>query len=554
MSTRSPRPALRAAAGVLAGAIVLSGAAVAASPSAANALPGVTLERLEGPNRYATAAAIAAETFPTGARVAVVARGDVFADALAANYLAGALGGPLLLTGSNGLPTVTADALVDLGVDEVVIVGGRTAVSTVVEAALDAKYEVDRLGGSDRYSTAALIAATTAQIHHGAVGEVNGLRTAILGSGSNFPDVLAAAPLSYAGGHPLVISRPDRLPDSSAAILDRLDIEQVFIVGGPAAVASDVQTDVERITGRPAVRVFGNTRYETAAAIAELAYVHFGFSRTHIDIARGDQFADALAGGPHAGTGMAPILLVTPTELRPATKKSLETHSDTLEHGHIFGGVLAVSRAVEEAAEAAAATPFDDTAPDPAVLTSPLAATSTDSTTFTVAGTAEPAATVHVLRALDRGLAGIATAAATTGAFTAEVPLLPGANDFVVVVIDAAGNTSTDRAVATIVKTVDHTAPEAAVLTAPTAPTSTEAATYAITGTAEPGGTVIVRTAADGFEAASGPADATTGSFSVSTPLVDGTNDFVVVVVDALGNTGPGASVPTITRTLSLQQ
>ena len=46
-------------------------------------------------------------------------------------------------------------------------------------------------------------------------GELDGLRTAILGSGQAFPDVLAAGPLSYARNHPLAITRPGNADWSS---------------------------------------------------------------------------------------------------------------------------------------------------------------------------------------------------------------------------------------------------------------------------------------------------------------------------------------------------
>ena len=546
MSTRNTRPVRRAAAGVLAGTLALSGAAVAATASPANALPGFTLDRIEGLNRYETAANIAADAFPTGAPVAIVARGDVFADALAANYLAGALGAPILLTGSKSLPGVTADALADLGVEDVIIVGGTTAVSTDVERALEANYGVDRLGGTDRYETAALIAVATAQDVELPVGEVNGLRTAILGNGQNFPDVLAAAPLSYAGGHPLVISRPDGLPDDSAAVLEALDIEQVLIVGGPVAVSDDVETDAERITGNPAIRVFGDTRYETAAEIADFAYDELGFDEAHVNIARGDQFADALTGGPHAGEEMAPIVLVTPTELRPATKAFLENHSDTLVDGHIFGGLLAVSKAVEEAAEDAATGPEDVTDPGPAVITAPLTATTTGNATIAITGTAEAGATVRVLRGTTQ--VGTGTADATSGAFSVTATLVEGANDLVVVVADAAGNTSTATAVPTVTRnTVDTTAPTAAAVTTPNAATRTNAATFAIAGTAEAGATVNVLRAGDRTVAGTGTA-ADNGAFSVNATLADGANDFVVVVEDAAGNKSTDTVVPTITQ------
>ena len=88
-----------------------TGGAISAGFNPANAVEGFALERLAGADRYATAAAIADEAFPNGATTAIIARGDVFADALAANYLAGVVDAPILLTDTNRLPEATSDAL-----------------------------------------------------------------------------------------------------------------------------------------------------------------------------------------------------------------------------------------------------------------------------------------------------------------------------------------------------------------------------------------------------------------------------------------------------------
>ena len=444
-----------------------------AAASPAGAAADFSFTRLEGATRYETAARIAASAFPTGTDVAVLARADVFADALAANYLAGAVDAPVLLTTSRSLPAATAAALGSLGVSEVVIVGGPVAVSHAVEdELLDEGYLVDRLEGADRYETAAEVAAAAWLERGQVVGELDGLRTAILGSGQSFPDVLAAAPISFARNHPLLITPAGGLPDSTAEALIGLDIEQVVIVGGTTVVSSAVADEVQELTGRAPIRLFGATRYETAAAIAERAYDDFEFDATHVNLARGDNFADALAGGPHAGKDLAPILLTAPTTLSAATGAFLAAHSPTLLDGHIFGGLNAVSSTVETAAEAAATG--DVSNPAAATVTSPAAAVATNQPTFTITGTAEAGATVRVLRADGRTEAATGTAG-STGAFSIATPLVDGANRFVVVVRDAAGNVSPDTTVPVITQ---DTARPTAVLAVGGPGTNTFTVTY----------------------------------------------------------------------------
>lgn len=96
------------------------------------------VERLEGGNRYETSATISGHAFPGGADTVFVATGGVFADALSAGAVAGAVPGPVLLTQSGSLPQVQAAEVTRLDPDRVVILGGTNAVSSAVETELGA--------------------------------------------------------------------------------------------------------------------------------------------------------------------------------------------------------------------------------------------------------------------------------------------------------------------------------------------------------------------------------------------------------------------------------
>src|SRR5699024_9513473 len=94
--------------------------------------------RIKGDLRYDTAV----ETSQAGwadADTVVLARGDEYADALAGVPLAYKLDAPILLTPTKELWDATADEIDRLGADNVVILGGKGAVSTNVEKALTDK-------------------------------------------------------------------------------------------------------------------------------------------------------------------------------------------------------------------------------------------------------------------------------------------------------------------------------------------------------------------------------------------------------------------------------
>ena len=352
----------RAAAGVAAGALVLSGAAVAAGAGTANAVQGFAFERLQGTDRYGTAAAIARDAFATASTV-VLASGAPrnFPDALTGGYLAGEVSAPILLTAPGSLPRATQEALSALRTTRVVVIGGETAVSADVERALRvAGYAVERLGGADRYATAELVARRVGA-DAANIGTVGGLRTAILGNGQNFPDILAAGPLSVSEQLPLTLTRPTELPASTRAVLRDLAIRRVLVVGGTTAVSADVERELADDLGIAVTRLQGADRFGTAVAIAEYAYDTLGYDRTRVNLARSDEFADALAGGPHGGATGSPTVLTPPTSLDRTTEAFLARHSTTLARGHLFGGITAVSPDVEAAAERAAQG--DTTAP-----------------------------------------------------------------------------------------------------------------------------------------------------------------------------------------------
>ncbi len=93
-------------------------------------LPGVAVERAAGSDRFATAAAISALTFPGTAGAVYLATGAGFPDALAAAPVAGPDGAPLLLTTQQCVPEPTLAEIRRLDPSHVVVLGGENAVST----------------------------------------------------------------------------------------------------------------------------------------------------------------------------------------------------------------------------------------------------------------------------------------------------------------------------------------------------------------------------------------------------------------------------------------
>ncbi len=341
--------------------------------------------RFAGENRFDTAQLIATEN--TGFEAAfsgdamIVATGDRFPDALAGSSLGGAEAAPIVLTPSTTAITPgeldedLVEAIEGVDPETIYILGETEAVSAEIESLIDTGYDaaVTRIGGENRYETAALLARERAD-ELAASAET---RTAIVARADEFPDALVAgaiAAATSAGDDPAPI--PILLTDTSGPVnpftadaLEDLDIQRVIIAGGEEAVSAEVATELGTIVGSEPDRVSGPNRYSTAAAFATLAEIEFddagfGFGTDHVNLATGQNFPDALALGPHAGLdvgGPAPILLTEGPILGEPATAYLESIGDC-DYGagvpggaalHVAGGPVAVpDTVVEEAREA----------------------------------------------------------------------------------------------------------------------------------------------------------------------------------------------------------
>jgi putative cell wall-binding protein len=121
--------------------IVLGGAAAVAdgvASAAAAAAGGATLQRVAGSDRYATAtrvADLAVDGYGWPASEALLARGDVFADALVGAALGGVRHAPIVLTpGALTLGDAATAWLVARRPSTVTALGGDGAVSAAVRA------------------------------------------------------------------------------------------------------------------------------------------------------------------------------------------------------------------------------------------------------------------------------------------------------------------------------------------------------------------------------------------------------------------------------------
>ncbi|HSM16867.1 MAG TPA: cell wall-binding repeat-containing protein, partial [Gemmatimonadales bacterium] len=106
-----------------------------------------SVRRIDGSNRYSIGVNLSADQWPGGADTVYLARADIYPDALAAGPMTRLDNGPLLLIDSDHMPLAVQDELDRLAPSKIFILGGTSAVSPTVVAALN-------LGNSGFESTA----------------------------------------------------------------------------------------------------------------------------------------------------------------------------------------------------------------------------------------------------------------------------------------------------------------------------------------------------------------------------------------------------------------
>jgi putative cell wall-binding protein len=283
-------------------------------------------KRISGADRYGTMEAIvkafsqykawfATKTDAKGYAhfdIAVIASGENYPDALAANGLAGSLQAPVILTKKDTLSSQAKSLLQNLTVQTVFIMGGTNSVSQKVEDEIkNLHIATVRVAGEDRQATS--LAAY--KLIDGNWYKNSGARDLIVATGASYADALSISPYAYRIGAPILLTNADGTLSDEA--LDEIAknnyIERVVILGGKDSVKASVIDAIDKYDkyGRrnfEFVRLGGANRYATSALIAEweieewYANKAFGdFSFRTCYVATGENYPDALVGGQLAG-------------------------------------------------------------------------------------------------------------------------------------------------------------------------------------------------------------------------------------------------------------
>lgn len=217
--------------------------AVAATVGVGLTEAGLAVERVSGGDQYATSVAVARLLSRVGkitgfGRTAIVASGEVFADALVAGPFAAHGSFPVLLTPQNRLHQSVASYLSDADIDHVVLMGGAAATAPAVESSIRSMgISVARIAGATRFETATRFAAYA---QRSAVGCFDGDQIGLARADVPF-DAFSSARLLAEHCAPLLLANTGSIPATTANYLSDArrgnDHVTLHVFGGNAAVS-----------------------------------------------------------------------------------------------------------------------------------------------------------------------------------------------------------------------------------------------------------------------------------------------------------------------------
>ena len=203
-----------------------------------------------------------------------------------------------------------------------------------------------QFAGATRYETALALAKDFAED----IGGIGNVSSVFVASGESLIDAVAVSALAGDMNVPVVLTRSDELHRGVKNFIEDYGITMVYVLGGSAAVSDDVVEALKDLavgTGGPQVmRIQGQTRYETATAIAS----KLNGSRSWCDSSEeaavlvngGDvSLAGATVIGPVANRLAVPVLLTQANSLNESTRDWIEANS--IDHVVIVGSTDHVS-------------------------------------------------------------------------------------------------------------------------------------------------------------------------------------------------------------------
>ena len=255
---------------------------------------------LSGKNRYLTAV----EVSKRWNRVdkVVLVNSNSIVDALSVTPYAKLIDAPILLTEKENLNSITKEALIDLGVNEVHIIGSEGVISdNVVNQIKSMGMLTHRIGGKNRHDTALNIA-----------NKINKIRpvtkVAVVNGYKGLADAVSIASVAASEGMAIIPASLNKGIDDFKGFISLNSISKSYIIGSTGVISKEIEKQLPNPE-----RLGGINRIETNAKVINKFYTSNELNNVFVSkqgIPKEDQLIDALSVGVLAAKENSPVLIV----------------------------------------------------------------------------------------------------------------------------------------------------------------------------------------------------------------------------------------------------
>lgn len=191
---------------------------------------------------------------------------------------------------------------------------------------------VQRISGENRVQTAIEVSKKMFK---------EGTNKVVLANQDNYSDVLTAAPFAKANNASLLYISSKSISKEVMSEISRLKAKEITIIGGEESVDEGLKKELEKRNFK-VDRLSGSDRYKTSAKIAAKL---IGDKTTTLEIASGENYADALSLNNAAEKDKAPILLVRVNAIDKSVEDVIKSSKASLIN--IAGGEKSVSESTK---------------------------------------------------------------------------------------------------------------------------------------------------------------------------------------------------------------
>lgn len=277
--------------------------------------------RVGGSDPASNAAGIALATYPSTEpsqrpQAVTLVDADDWRSAIAASVLMAApVGAPVLVSGADGVPEPTEQALGALDPQGGKATKGVQAFA-IGAASVPSGLETRRVGGAGGTAAAAAIATLRDELLGGAPKHI------VVASAAQPAFAMPAAAWAARSGDPILFADEDALPAPTAAVLKAHPHTPVYVLGPSSAISSGVIRRIGKLSDRVR-RVSGEDPVANAIALARYSGGGFGWNVNDpghgFVVAGSDEPLDAAAAAALSASGTwGPLLLSDSADTLPA--------------------------------------------------------------------------------------------------------------------------------------------------------------------------------------------------------------------------------------------